>query len=54
MFSQGAPIAEGRPDDIRQDPAALDAYLGEEWKHDPIVRAAGPDPETTLSTIGND
>ncbi len=52
VFSRGAAIAEGRPDDIKRDPAVLDAYLGEEWKHDPTTPPAGPDPATTLSSIG--
>lgn len=32
VFAHGAAIAEGGPDDIRRNPAVLDAYLGDEWK----------------------
>ena len=31
VFSRGAAIAEGKPDDIRRDPLVLDAYLGDDW-----------------------
>jgi ABC-type branched-subunit amino acid transport system ATPase component/ABC-type branched-subunit amino acid transport system permease subunit len=48
VFSRGAAIAQGTPETIRNDPAVLDAYLGDEWKQDP----AGGDPAATLSTAG--
>ncbi|MQA04176.1 MAG: ATP-binding cassette domain-containing protein [Streptosporangiales bacterium] len=31
VFARGAPIAVGPPDTIRNDPAVLDAYLGEDY-----------------------
>jgi hypothetical protein len=32
VFSRGRPIAEGEPEDIRNDPVVLDAYLGDDWR----------------------
>ncbi|MBC6461145.1 ABC transporter permease subunit [Actinomadura sp. HBU206391] len=32
VFSHGAPIAEGPPARIREDPLVLDAYLGDDWR----------------------
>jgi ABC-type branched-subunit amino acid transport system ATPase component/ABC-type branched-subunit amino acid transport system permease subunit len=32
VFSRGKAIAEGPPQTIREDPAVLDAYLGDEWR----------------------
>jgi hypothetical protein len=40
VFSRGRPIAEGRPEDIRNDPVVLDAYLGDDWR--PPAAQAGP------------
>ena len=44
VFSRGAPIAEGPPAIIREDPAVMDAYLGEDFRLEPTVpteQAAG-------------
>ena len=32
VFSHGAPIAEGPPGRIQEDPVVLDAYLGDDWR----------------------
>src|SRR5258705_13661821 len=32
VFSRGSSIAEGPPATIREDPAVLDAYLGDDWR----------------------
>jgi branched-chain amino acid transport system permease protein len=32
VFSRGRPIAEGEPQEIRNDPVVLDAYLGDDWR----------------------
>jgi ABC-type branched-subunit amino acid transport system ATPase component/ABC-type branched-subunit amino acid transport system permease subunit len=39
VFSRGRPIAEGGPQEIRNDPVVLDAYLGDDWRP---KAAAGP------------
>ncbi len=41
VFSRGRPIAEGEPDEIRNDPVVLDAYLGDDWRP-PAARAQSP------------
>ena len=51
VFSRGAAIAEGHPDTIRNDPAVLDAYLGDEWKQEPAQRWSRAGPRVTLSSI---
>jgi ABC-type branched-subunit amino acid transport system ATPase component len=43
VFSRGTAIAEGPPQTIREDPAVLDAYLGDEWRP-PVVTGEPADP----------
>lgn len=50
VFSRGAAIAEGRPDEIRRNPAVLDAYLGDEWKEPPPAAAPIP-PIVSLTSL---
>ena len=35
VFARGTSISQGSPDVVRNDPAVLDAYLGDEWKSEP-------------------
>jgi ABC-type branched-subunit amino acid transport system ATPase component/ABC-type branched-subunit amino acid transport system permease subunit len=44
VFSRGKAIAEGPPQTIREDPAVLDAYLGDEWRP-PAAVAADDTPQ---------
>jgi ABC-type branched-subunit amino acid transport system ATPase component len=41
VFSRGRAIATGRPDEIRNDPLVLDAYLGDDWRPPAAVATAG-------------
>ena len=42
VFSRGRPIAEGPPGTIREDPAVMDAYLGEDFRLEPAGPAGPP------------
>jgi ABC-type branched-subunit amino acid transport system ATPase component/ABC-type branched-subunit amino acid transport system permease subunit len=44
VFSHGKAIAEGPPQTIREDPAVLDAYLGDEWRP-PVVTGKPAQPD---------
>jgi branched-chain amino acid transport system ATP-binding protein len=46
----GKVIARGRPDAIRNDPAVLAAYLGEEVRHDEGAPPDGPDGAAAAPT----
>jgi ABC-type branched-subunit amino acid transport system ATPase component/ABC-type branched-subunit amino acid transport system permease subunit len=46
VFSRGRPIAEGEPQEIRNDPVVLDAYLGDDWRP-PAATAERPELSTT-------
>jgi ABC-type branched-subunit amino acid transport system ATPase component/ABC-type branched-subunit amino acid transport system permease subunit len=37
VFARGSAISQGPPDLVRNDPAVLDAYLGDEWADDPAT-----------------
>jgi ABC-type branched-subunit amino acid transport system ATPase component/ABC-type branched-subunit amino acid transport system permease subunit len=39
VFARGTAISSGPPDVVRNDPAVLDAYLGDEWAADPEAPA---------------
>jgi ABC-type branched-subunit amino acid transport system ATPase component/ABC-type branched-subunit amino acid transport system permease subunit len=47
VFSRGRAIAEGPPQQVREDPVVLDAYLGDDWRPpsveagEPVVRGTG-------------
>jgi branched-chain amino acid transport system permease protein len=41
VFSRGRPIAEGEPQEIRNDPVVLDAYLGDDWRPPAAQQPAG-------------
>jgi ABC-type branched-subunit amino acid transport system ATPase component len=45
VFARGRAIAEGPPDQIRENPVVLDAYLGDDWR--PAVTVADPEPRGT-------
>jgi branched-chain amino acid transport system permease protein len=54
VFSRGRPIAEGEPDEIRNDPVVLDAYLGDDWRP-PAAQAHSQDrsrPELSTTDRG--
>ena len=49
VFSRGRPIAEGEPQEIRNDPVVLDAYLGDDWRPPAAAsRAPGRVPAGTV------
>jgi branched-chain amino acid transport system permease protein len=39
VFARGTAISQGPPDQVRNDPAVLDAYLGDEWADAPEAAA---------------
>jgi branched-chain amino acid transport system permease protein len=53
VFSRGRPIAEGGPQEIRNDPVVLDAYLGDDWRPKAAEAGSGEAaeaPDHQLST----
>ncbi len=43
VFSRGRAIAEGPPQQVREDPVVLDAYLGDDWRPPAAAPVAVPD-----------
>jgi ABC-type branched-subunit amino acid transport system ATPase component len=42
VFARGVAISQGPPEVVRNDPAVLDAYLGDEWASEPAVAKIQP------------
>src|SRR3954452_22683465 len=45
VFSRGRAIAEGPPQQVREDPVVLDAYLGDEWRPPGVEHANTTDEQ---------
>jgi ABC-type branched-subunit amino acid transport system ATPase component/ABC-type branched-subunit amino acid transport system permease subunit len=51
VFSHGQSIASGPPQEIRNDPVVLDAYLGDDWRP-PAAETVAPAPQLSGGPTG--
>jgi ABC-type branched-subunit amino acid transport system ATPase component/ABC-type branched-subunit amino acid transport system permease subunit len=50
VFSRGRAIAEGPPQQVREDPVVLDAYLGDDWRPPAAAPLVVPDEPAARGT----